>query len=209
MIDLSTITVADFKAQFFRDFPYLPVYDPLQVYNSGDVTYYPPTLLFYQAITDTIKGIAPVKQYDHGDKYDASGVQYDKNLKYWIKYVQNIANYIQDQDITNAFAEAMVLFNPALFSNDATQKLGFLYLSAHFLCNDIKAARGGVNGTGLFPMSSRSVGSVSESYQIPTAYMESPILAMYTSSMYGMKYLAMILPKLTGNMAAVFGGIQP
>lgn len=208
-MDLSTITVADFKAQFRRDFPYLPIYDPTQIYNIGDVTYFPFTNLFYQAIVDTLKGIAPLAQYDHGYKYDDTSTAYDKNVKYWIKYVQDVDNYIADQDITNAFAEAMVLFNPALFGSDANQKLGFLYLAAHFLCNDISAARGGVNGTGRFPMSARTVGSVSESYQIPQRFQEDAILAMYTSSAYGMKYLAMILPRLTGNMVAVFGGSQP
>lgn len=209
MIDLSTITVAQFKAQFRRDFPYLPVYDNTQIYNSGDIIYYPPSGLFYQSIVDGLRGIGPLLRYDQGNKYDVDGNKYDSNTKYWIKVVTSLDNYICDEDITAAFAEAMVLFNPALFGTDASVTLGFLYLTAHFLCNDINAARSGVNGTGRFPLSARTVGSVSESYSIPNAYMESPILAGYTSSSYGMKYLAMILPKITGNMAAVFGGSQP
>lgn len=208
-MDLSTITVADFKAQFRRDFPYIPTYDGTQIYNSGDVVYFPPTNLFCQSIVDSLKGIAPVVEYDKGFKYDAPGIQYDKNGKYWIKYITDIDNYIADQDITNAFAEAMVLFNQALFATDATQKLGFLYLAAHFLCNDINAARGGVNSTGRFMMTSRTVGSVSESYQVPQQFLDNPNLASYMTSAYGAKYLNMILPQLTGNVRAVWGGSQP
>lgn len=209
MIDLSAITVAQFKQQFRRDFPYLPIYDNTQIYNAGDVVYYPPSGLFYQSIMDGIRGQGPLLRYDEGNKYDAAGNKYDSNQKYWIKYASTLDNYICDEDITAAFAEAMVLFNTALFANDMTTTLGFLYLAAHFLCNDINAARGGVNGTGRFMLSARTVGSVSESYQIPTAFTDSPILAGYASSSYGMKYLAMILPKLTGNVVAVFGGSQP
>lgn len=204
-MDLSTITVADFKAQFRRDFPYLPVYSDTQIYNTGNDVFYPPTNLFYQCILDTVKGIAPVVRYDQGNKYDTAGLQYDSNKKYWIKKMDDVDNYIDDCDITNAFAEALILFNLALFGKDASQKLGYLYLSAHFLCNDTKARLNGITAPGQFLMTGRSAGSVSESYTVPQIFSDTPNLSFYTTSSYGMKYLNMILPSMTGNMASVLG----
>lgn len=208
-MDLTTITVAQFKTQFYRDFPYLNIYSNTQVYNTGSVVYYPNTLLFYSGLMDALRGIAPVAQYDHGYKYDDQSTQYDKNRKYWQKIDQDISNFIQDQDIENAFAEALIVVNPDLFSTDASATLGFLYMAAHFLCNDAMAAVGGLSGTGRFPVAARTVGSVSETYQIPDVYKESPLLAAFTNSAYGLKYLTMVLPRLSGNMTAVYGGTNP
>lgn len=155
-MDLSTITVADFKAKFYRDFEYATV---------------------------------------------PSGVE------------QAIPNpdFVQDQDITNAFQDAQYALNQALFGTDANITLAYLYLTAHFLCQAISSAEGGINGgsAGAFPVASRSVGSVSESYQIPDAYKDSPVLAGYAQTSYGIRYLQMILPKLVGNMTAVYGGTNP
>lgn len=208
-MDLTTVTVAQFKAQFYRDFPYMPTYDPTAIYNSGDVVYYPNTTQFYQAQVDGLHGVAPVLQYDKGYKYDTEGNKYDSNRKYWVPYKANLYDFIQDQDITNAFQEALIVVNHALFGSDAQVTLGFLYMTAHFLCNDINAARGGVNSTGRFPVAGRTVGSVSETYSIPAQYTDNPILAQYTQTAYGMKYLALVMPLMVGNMAAVRGGTNP
>lgn len=197
-MDLATVTVAQFQAQFFRGFPYLDsiIYDPAVLYNTDDEVYFPATRLFYTAQYDGIQGVAP----------NAAPAP---NPPAWAKAVDNTDNYIQDQDITNAFAEATALLNPDLFPDDATTLLGYLYLTAHFLCNDIKAALAGVSASAQFLLSSRTVGSVSESYQIPEAYLKNPNYAFYTTSSYGMKYLQMILPSLVGNMAGVYGGTNP
>ena len=193
-MDLTTITVAQFEAQFPRDFPYFDAiqYVPTQVYNTGDEVFYAPNNLFYQAIVDGVQGVTP-------------GTDATK----WVKYADKQDNWIQDGDITRAFAEALVCFNQGLFGTDAQITLGYLYMTAHYLCNDIKASRGGINSSASFPVTARTVGSVSEAYAIPEAYTKNPIFAMYTQTPYGMKFLAMALPNITGNMAAVFGGAQP
>lgn len=153
-MDLSTITVSDFKARFYRDFTYATVPDQV-----------------IPAIPDP--------------------------------------EFVQDQDITNAFGEAQTMFNQCLFGNDASIAIGYLLLTAHLMCLNINAAMAGLNSTGSFPVTARSVGSVSESYQIPTEYTENPILAGYTQTAYGLKYLAMVLPMLVGNVGAVWGGTTP
>lgn len=193
MINVSTITVAQFQAQFFRDFPYFDAiqYDPTLVYNTGDEVYYAPNRLFYNALVDGVQGIAP-------------GSDQTK----WMKAIDDIDNYVQDQDITNAFSEAQILFNPSFFGTDADITLAFLYLAAHFLCNDLKASSAGIYASASFPVSSRTVGSVSEGYGIPQSFLDNPIYAGYVTSSYGAKYLAMILPNLIGNVISVWGGTR-
>jgi len=189
-MDLSTVTTTDFKTRFFRDFAYLPVYDSTALYNLGDVTYY--NQLFYKALVNGVTGVTP-------------GTDATK----WVLTTDSLQNYVMDQDIQNAFTEAQISLNQSLFTTDATITLGYLYLTAHYLCNDLKAALAGVNSNGSFPVASRSVGSVSESYSIPQTYLDNPILAFYTTSAYGLKYLAMVLPNMVGNIGVVGGGQMP
>lgn len=148
-LDLSTITVADFKGFFSRDFSYTAAFDP-----------------------------------DNPD-------------------------YITDADIEKAFSEAKIILNQGLFSSDDTIRIGYYYLSAHFLVNDIRTATQGLASTGEFPVNNRSVGSVSEAYAIPDYYANNPILSFYTKTGYGMKYLALVLPNLVGNVGAVCGATLP
>ena len=51
----------------------------------------------------------------------------------WTLYNDSVLNYTQDNDIQEAFSEAMINFNEGLFPDDATRKLVFLYLAAHYL----------------------------------------------------------------------------
>jgi len=140
-MDLSTITVSDFKALFVRDFT-------------------------YGTTTDTIK----------------------------------------DSDITRAFSEAGAVLNQALYSSDAIIQMMYLYLTAHYLCLDLRASAANIEGSGSFPVNSRSVGSVSESYTIPQKYIDDPLLFMYAQTQYGMKFLSITLPAIVGNIMSVYGG---
>lgn len=190
-MDLNTITVDDFKELFYRDFPYLPNYDNAELYNSGDRVYYATTKLFYDCTINGTTGILPTVTAN------------------WDVVSDDILNYVQDGDITRAFAEAKMNLNQALFSDDANIELGYLYLTAHYLVNDLRAALGGISGSALFPVNSRSVGSVSESYNIPQAYLDNPIYSFYTTSPYGLKFLAMVLPYMVGNVVSVRGWTNP
>lgn len=193
-MDLTTITVAQFKAQFTRDFPYFSAiqYDPTAVYNTGDEVFYPAANLFYIALVDGLTNVAP-----------------NSDATKWCKYADSVDNWVQDSDITRAFGEAQVVFNQALLSGDAQVILAYLYVTAYYLVVDLKTAMAGVNSTGAFPMSGRTVGSVSESYSVPAAYQNDPLLALYTQNGYGMKYLSFILPGLRGNVVAVPARANP
>lgn len=118
-------------------------------------------------------------------------------------------DYILDSDITTAFAETKMVFNQALFGSDDRIKLAYLYLTAHYLVNDLRTASQGLNSSGEFAVKSRSVGNVSESYDIPKSYSDNPNLMFYTKTGYGMKYLSFVLPNLVGNVGVVAGWTQP
>ena len=191
-MDLNTITVADFKALFRRDFPYLPSYDPAKLYNAGARVYYATTELFYTCLVNGTQGITP-----------------GSDATKWVVVNDSTDNYVQDDDITRAFGQAQVNFNQSLFSGDDTIKLCYLYLTAHYLVVDMRNALAGVSGAGAFPLASRSVGSVSESYGIPSAYLANPSYAIYAQTGYGMKYLSLVLPMLVGNVGIACGGTTP
>ena len=187
-MDIHTITTADFKSLFKRDFAYLPEYSATELYNTGNRVYYTTTKLFYDCKVDGTINILPTVTSN------------------WSKVTDDIENYISDDDLNKAFSEAKVTFNQALFDTDNNIKMGFLYLAAHYLVNDLRAAMGGINGTGAAGiLSSRSVGNVSESYGVPQAYLDDPIFAFFTSSAYGLKYLSLVWGKLRGNFGVVCG----
>ena len=177
------ITVDDFKTQFPRFTPvYLPVYVEGKTYFNGDIVYY--NELFYQCIVENTVELPTVKTD-------------------WKLINQDVLNYTRDEDIENAMAEASVNFNESLF-DDEQAKLIFLYLTAYYLTYDLQNATGAVQ-TGV--ITSKSVGSVSESYGIPTSFLNNPMYSLYAKNGYGLKYLSLIIPYLQGNLLFYKGAI--
>ena len=178
------VTVAEFKSQFPRFTPvYLPVYVTGKTYFKDDVVYY--ESLFYKCKKDEVTSL-PTVQSD------------------WQLINQNVLNYTQDSDILNAMAEARINFNETLFGDDA--KLVFLYLTAYYLTVDFQNALGQANA-GI--VTSKSVGSVSESYGIPQWMLQDRILGAYGRNGYGLKYLSLIQPYLVGNVMFFAGATTP
>ena len=122
----------------------------------------------------------------------------------WDNYEDSVLNYTQDSDILEAYAEAKVNFNEALFSYDETALRVFLFLVAHYLTIDFNNALG-TNQVGI--PTSRSVGSVSESYTIPPYLQNNPALSMYCTTGYGTKYATLIYPYMIGNVMLFKGGV--
>lgn len=187
MISIDNITVADFKALFSRDFPYLPEWVNGKIYFKDDVVYYEGN--FYKSLSD-------------------NNNSEPSNTSNWVATEDNEQNYISDTDISRAFVEAKVNFNPRLFPNCEAIRMGFLYLSAHYLVIDLNNALNplalGANGF----TQSKSVGSVSESYGLPQWMLNSPIYGLYAQTGYGRKYLSLILPALVGNIIYTPGAIN-
>ena len=174
-------TVSDFKTQFPRFNPmYLPVY-AAGTYFKGDIVYY--NTLFYECIAETTTNL-PTNTTD------------------WKLYNDTVLNYTQDSDILEAFEEAKINFNEGLFADDSAALKAFLFLAAYYLTMDFMNALGS-NQIGI--LTSKSVGSVSEGYSIPGWLLNNPMLSMYASNGYGIKYATLIKPYLTGNFFIVKG----
>lgn len=190
-MDLSTITVTDFKNLFSRDFPYLNIWNVGTLYNLNTIVYYDITQLFYKCLSNGTIVTPPT---------DATK---------WVEYPDDVDNYVMDSDITKAFSEAQLVFNQALFNSDANIKLGYLYCTAHYLVNDINTSNAGLQSLGSNPVTARTVGSVSESYSIPPWYLDNPLFLFYNKTGYGQKYLSFLIPQLVGNVISVCGTTLP
>ena len=186
MATIENATVAKFKTLFNKGIPYLPIYDNTQTYILGDIVY---SNGFYESL-----------------KNNNTSALTDTTA--WESIVDSVSNYISDDDITRAFAEAKINFNPDLFETDADAEMIFYYLAAHYLVIDNNNALNGLAYGYQGLTSSKHVGSVSESYSIPTWMMNDPIYSLYANTGYGLKYLSLIAPYLVGNIIFVQGKIN-
>lgn len=178
------ITAQQFKNQFSRFSPqYLS--DITYVANK---TYFKDNVVYYETLFYKCKAV--------------STTNLPTNTTDWTLFDDSVLNYTTDENILSAYAEARVNFNPSLFGDEETAKLVFLYLAAFYVSYDFSIALG-TAGVGI--ATSKSVGSVSESYGISTALLENPKFAIYAQNGYGCKYLSLIMPYLAGNIILVQG----
>jgi len=186
-------TIQDFKDKFPNDFVYLSsiTWDVDKVYFPNNQVYYAGDGLFYKAMA-TFSGIEP--------STDPSS---------WQMYEDNIENYVSDDDIERAMDEADCVWNAELAATENERKQQYLYLTAHFLCLDKRVTSGGLMGQLKGQVTSVSVGSVSESYQIPDAWTSNIMLFPFTTTAYGLIYLGFVAPKIVGNVRAVAGATIP
>lgn len=191
-MDLNTITVADFKEQFPRNFPYLPTWSNTVTYNAEAEVYYTVTQLFYKGKSNGIPaGTLPT------------------NTSFWELYPDDVFNYVLDSDIERAFGEAKIVFNQSLFGDDDMIRLAYLYLTAHYLALDLQAASAGINATGNYAVEGRKVGNVSENYAVPTSIKDSLTASYFQLTRYGQKFWSMAQTGLTGNVGVVAGWTTP
>ena len=176
-------TVDGFKAQF-PSLPYVPQYIYGMVYFKGDIVYVYPN--FYQSLVDN----------NDSDVSDSTK---------WAYYNTSIFNYISDEQISEAFTEAQVNFNPELFEDCQQATKVFYYLAGHYLVIDLNIMQAPFATGFLGLLQSKSVGSVSASFGIPQWVMNDANLGLYAQSQFGLKYLSLILPLLNGQIMIVQG----
>lgn len=181
------VTVEDFKAQFSRNFPYLPLWDSEKVYFEGDVVYVEPN--FYESLIND----------------NTSEVTDEES---WQVANDSVDNYVTDADIERARQEAVASFNHELVNKESA-RLVFLYLWAFYLAYDLSLAQGGAYGNVNFPVTDVTVGSVHEGYYVPKAYLENPILGFYARNGFGLKYLNLVYSNTIGNVRVVAGWSLP
>lgn len=117
-------------------------------------------------------------------------------------------DYITDGDIDKAITQMSSLINKSLFDCKSLS-VAELFLTAHCLVYDLRTSNSGLASTFEFPLQSKSVGSVSVSYGIPQSYLQKEIYSFYLTSGYGLKYLAILIPKLKGNIGVAIGWTTP
>ena len=186
-------TFEDFKNKFPKDFNYLSNirYDDQKTYFPGDIVYEFHDELFYKALS-TFSGIDP-----------------SSDPLAWEIYDDDTDNYVTDEDIDRAMDEADCVWNPNLAATENESKQQYLYLTAHYLCLDFRVTSAGITGQLKGQVTSVSVGSVSESYQIPDAWTSNIMLFPFTTTTYGLVYLGFVAPRIVGNVRAVAGATIP
>lgn len=121
----------------------------------------------------------------------------------------DLSKYIQDQDIAQAYQETNINFNPELWADQSSFTLGYLLLSAHYLVMNIRASSQGISGQFNWNSTNKSVGSVSEGFQIPQRILDNPEFAMLSQTTYGARFLFLVLPQLSGMIFPVAGSTRP
>ena len=110
---------------------------------------------------------------------------------------------ISDLRIKQAIIEAEAIYNKDLYPNKEVEKLALMYLTAHFLQNDLNAADS--EGGSIGNQTSRHVGQVSEAIEIPR-WMLRGEMSMFATTYYGQKFLQISMPYVGGVVYSVSGG---
>ena len=176
-IYLATLTIADFKSYFYRDFatafsPYSKWLNTVN-YAINDIIYYS-DFKVYKALVANINIIPP-----------------SDTLKWAAQPTINIFNYIIDEDIARAFEEAYLKLPwYVLVQADDIKKVIFFYLIAHsiYISNNLMT---GLSASVQYAEGSKSIGSVSVSQSIPSFLLEKDYIQLRKSP-YGEKYIDLL-----------------
>lgn len=116
---------------------------------------------------------------------------------------------VLSSDIANAFVSTNMQINQALWPDQGSYTYGYLLLSAHNLVLNLRASSQGLNGQWNWAQSSKGVGSVNESFEIPERIKNNPLLMAYYKTNYGAQYINLLLPVLMGQAFTVCGTTLP
>jgi hypothetical protein len=111
---------------------------------------------------------------------------------------------VQDTDIQGAITDAQYNINEGLFATQDTWNRGFLYLAAHQLVEKLLMDAEGTQSQYAWLTTAKSVADVNESFQIPDRISADPFLAHLSKTRYGAMYLQIISPQLIGNVITAF-----
>jgi hypothetical protein len=128
---------------------------------------------------------------------------------------------VREQDVQRALNETGIMFNPSLW--DTTVKIGsssegaiaYMYLAAHLMVLNIQQMAGGLSavpqGKGVRNAAegvavASGVGPANVTYQVPPPRVaENAFLMDLFRTTFGQRYMAMIEPRLIGNVQVVSG----
>ncbi len=170
------VTIEQFKGYFFRDFPFLPLWNKDTIYFKEDLVFYENN--FYTSLIDKNTSLPT----------DESAWEITKG---------DIYNYVTNDDILRAMSQALVNANYRFGSDDKQRVNIYLHLVAFYLVMDLQNASAGVNSRYAGLIASKSVDGVSVSYNFPAWLTGSPIYSLFSQNGFGMKYLSLIIPYLS------------
>lgn len=124
-------------------------------------------------------------------------------------YSSDINAGVTDTDIVNAFNLTNVNWNPAFWSSQQNFNIAYFYLSAHFLCLNLRASSQGINGQYNWIQQSKSVQGVAEGFTIPERISGNPFFAQLTKTNYGAQYFQLVLPYLVAPISIAVGRTRP
>lgn len=113
---------------------------------------------------------------------------------------------VLSSDIANAFVAVNLTINQALWPDQGSYTYAYLLLAAHFLVLNLRASSQGLNGQYNFMQNNKSVGAVSEGFEIPERIKNNPDFMAYYKTNYGAQYMQLLWPQLSGQMFTVVGG---
>ena len=112
---------------------------------------------------------------------------------------------IMDCDIAKALNEAKNFINQGIIPCNKLL-IAFYYLAAHFLVLNIRMAFNGVQSVGQQIIQNNNITEVSESYAIPSKFINNAVVNAYAKTDYGLKYLSIVLPNLIGHVGSSYSG---
>lgn len=189
---IQSYTPQDFIDFFNKgQFNYLYNYNNIALYKKGD------NVLYNGIIYEALKQV--------------QGIQPDTDTTAFVETDSSVDEYVDEDDILNAMAEARGNYNYSFFENDEELlKITFMLLTAHYLSVDL-GMRGNENyqGAGGLLMASKSVGSVSASYNIPDYLKNNPFYSFLATTPFGIKYSSYLFGRMTGAVFVVGGATLP
>jgi hypothetical protein len=120
-------------------------------------------------------------------------------------YGTDINNCVTQQDIANAFVMVNASINQSMWPDQGTYNLGYLLLAAHFMVIALRASSQGINGQWGWAQNNKSVGAISEGFEIPERIKNNPDFMQYYKTNYGAQYLNLLWPQLSGQVFSVSG----
>ena len=112
---------------------------------------------------------------------------------------------VTDTDIGNGYNMVNININQANWASQQAYTIGYLYLAAHYVVMNVRAGSQGVNGQYNWMQNSKSVQGVSEGFTIPQRVQDNPLWSLYSKTNYGIQYLQLLLPQLSGQIYSVRG----
>lgn len=227
-------TVRDFKEQFRRDFPFAC---PLATGGGGngaivDVTLsggkvtgltmtdggsgYPDTVstILYggggrgaRANTTVTSGaVTAIAVTSQGFGYTSAPTVYIQEFE----GDNSNDKAVTDFDIVNAFLAVEAFGAPQqLFATQDSYSTAYNLLAAHFMVTSFLASSQGVMGKPAWLTASKSVGPISESFQIPERVQKSVTFSRFSATTYGVRFLEIIAPRLVGNLVTFYRETAP